>query len=316
MKSWCLLLLCFGCVGNAGAVERLHLLIPGGAGGGWDNTARGIGEVLMRSGLVSVVSYENMSGGGGGRAIAHLIETADRQTNTLMISSTPIILRSLKNIFPQSWRDLTPIASVVGDYGAFVVKTDSPYQTWRDVVKDFRVDPKAVNVAGGSSRGSMDHLVAALAFKQSAVDPRKIKYIPYNAGGHAMIGLLSRETQVLSTGLSEAIILAKQKEVRILAMTAKQRLDNLPEVPTLIEQGVTANFTNWRGFFAPPNISSARKAEYVEIFRKMYQTREWEEVRKTRGWDNLYIADAAFVEFLTDQEQMLDRLMLDLGLKK
>ena len=82
------------------ATERIHFLIPGGAGGGWDTTARGAGEALSRSGLVDRVSYENMSGGDGSKAIAHLIETAARQTNTLMITSSPIILRSLKDIFP------------------------------------------------------------------------------------------------------------------------------------------------------------------------------------------------------------------------
>ena len=84
------------------AAERIHFLIPNDAGGGQDSTARGAGEAMVRSGLVDRVSYENMSGGDGSKAISHLIETAERQTNTLMITSTPIVLRSLKNIFPQS----------------------------------------------------------------------------------------------------------------------------------------------------------------------------------------------------------------------
>ena len=110
--------------GTSLAADRIHFLIPGGAGGGWDNTARGVGEALARSGLVGVASYENLSGGGGSRAMAHLIETAERQGNTLMISSSPIILRSLRKIYPQSYRDLTPVASLVVDYGAFVVRID------------------------------------------------------------------------------------------------------------------------------------------------------------------------------------------------
>lgn len=315
LNKQALILLLLLVTGVVTATERLHLLVPGGAGGGWDTTARGIGEALTRSELVAVVSYENMSGGGGGRAIAHLIETADRQTHTLMISSTPIILRSLKKIFPQSWRDLTPIASVIVDYGAFVVKINSPYQSWQDVIDDFQLDPRAVNVAGGSSRGSMDHLVAALAFKQSGVDPSQVKYIPYNAGGHAMIGLLSGETQLLSTGLSEALILAEQGEIRILAMTAQKRLDNLPHIPTLVEQGVPAIFTNWRGLFAPPNTPLNRQLEYAQILEQMQQTSEWQKLRDVRGWTDAYIAGDAFVNFLAQQEQEMEKLMIELGLK-
>jgi len=50
-------------------LDKIHFLIPGGAGGGWDGTARGTGEALTKSGLVGTASYENMSGGGGGKAI-------------------------------------------------------------------------------------------------------------------------------------------------------------------------------------------------------------------------------------------------------
>ncbi|MDF4887033.1 tripartite tricarboxylate transporter substrate binding protein, partial [Vibrio parahaemolyticus] len=88
----------------AADIEKMHFLIPGGAGGGWDMTARGTGDVLIKSDIVETVSFQNLSGGGGGKAIAHLIETADRQEDTLMVNSTPIVVRSLSGIFPQSFR--------------------------------------------------------------------------------------------------------------------------------------------------------------------------------------------------------------------
>ncbi|MHA1554305.1 MAG: tripartite tricarboxylate transporter substrate binding protein, partial [Alphaproteobacteria bacterium] len=76
-------------------LDSIHFLIPGGAGGGWDGTARGTGEALTNAGLVGSASYENMSGGGGGKAIGFLIENADSQHGTLMVNSTPIVIRSL-----------------------------------------------------------------------------------------------------------------------------------------------------------------------------------------------------------------------------
>ena len=63
-----------GQLAGAEILPRTHFLIPAGPGGGWDGTARGIGEALVKSGLVEDVSFENLSGGGGGRAIAKLIE--------------------------------------------------------------------------------------------------------------------------------------------------------------------------------------------------------------------------------------------------
>lgn len=297
------------------AKQRLHLLIPGGAGGGWDTTARGIGAALTTSGLVDVVSFENISGGGGTKAMAYLIETAERQHSTLMISSTPIILNSLKGIFPQSYKDLVPVATAIADYGAFVVKVDSPYQNWQQMLDDYRIDPRNVKVAGGSVRGSMDHLVAVLAFKKSGVDAKQLRYIPYNAGAKAMVGLLSEETDMLSTGLSEAIALAEQGEVRILAMTAPQRVAYAPTVPTLVEQSVEVEFTNWRGFFAAPGVPEERLEYYHNLLTSMYKTAEWEEIRQRRGWSNLSITGADFVDFLAEQELELAQVMVDLGMK-
>lgn len=299
--------------GSGFATERIHFLIPGGAGGGWDTTARGVGEALARSGAVATSSYENLSGGGGARALSHLIETADRQQNTLMISSSPIILRSLRKIYPQSYHDIVPVASVVVDYGALVVRVDSPYQEWQDVVDDFSNNPRGVNVAGGSSRASTDHIVAALAFQKSGLDARQLKYIPYNAGAHAMVGLLSGETQILSTGLSEAIALADQGEVRILATTAPERLDRVPDIPTLAEQGVPAVFSNWRGFFAAPGTTSAQRLQFEKILEGMYETEEWRSIRENRGWTNFFVAGDEFVAFLNQQEQEMSELLQELG---
>ena len=307
--------ICFSVSQPVYALERLHFLIPGGAGGGWDATARGVGEALTRSGLVPRASYENMSGGDGSKAIAHLIETAERQTDTLMISSTPIILKALKNIFPQSYKDLTPVAVVIADYGAFVVKTDSKYMSWQQIIDDFRLDPRNVLVAGGSVIGGMDHVVAAMAFKKSGVDAKTLRYIPYNAGAKAMVGLLSNETQLLSTGLSEALALAKQGEVRILAMTAATRLDHAPDVPTITEQGVDLVFTNWRGFFGAPALSEDKVREFKELLLKMYDTKEWEEIRLKRGWTNLYIRGDKLAEFLKEQEKEMAQLMDELGIR-
>lgn len=302
--------------GLACAKDRIHFLIPGGAGGGWDMTARAVGETLSRSGLIDVASYENLSGGGGGRAIGYLIETAPRQTNTLMVNSSSFILRSLLSKFPHSYRDLTPVASVIADYGAFVVRIDSPYVKWKDVIADYQRDYRRINIAGGSSRGSTDHIVAALAFSKSGLDISHLKYIPYNAGGQAMVGLLSGESQLLSTGLSEAVALAEQGEVRILAITAPQRLSLFPDVPTLREQNVDAVFANWRGFFAAPELNERDVEHYQRLIEELVAKESWQQIRTDRGWSHLYLSGTEFTRFLSQQEVELSQLLHELGLLK
>src|SRR6056297_3105697 len=124
--------------GGHTVLEELHFVIPGGAGGGWDGTARGTGEALTNSGLVGTASYENMSGGGGGVAIAYLMENAQSNHGTLMVNSTPIVIRALTGEISQSFRDLTLVAGTVGDYAALVVSADSPINSMEDALASYR----------------------------------------------------------------------------------------------------------------------------------------------------------------------------------
>ncbi|BCV36749.1 MULTISPECIES: tripartite tricarboxylate transporter substrate binding protein [Shewanella] len=290
-----------------------HFLIPGGPGGGWDTTARAVGEAMVKSGLDDNTSFQNISGGGGGRAIAYLIESGTKKGDMLMVNSTPIVLRALSGQLPYSYRDLTPVASVIADYGAFAVRADSPYQSWHDVIEALRGDPKTIKVAGGSARGSMDHLVAAQAVQAAGIDGRLLRYIPYDAGGKAKAGLLSGEVNLLSTGLSEALDMMRAGQVRILAITADEPLVEYPQLPTMRTLGYDMEFVNWRGFFAAPDVSKAKVQEYSDRFQRLMATPEWESVRQRNGWRTLFTSQDGFVDVLEAQEQQLRVAMEALG---
>ena len=298
---------------KAADIDKIHFLIPGGAGGGWDGTARGTGEALTKAGIVGTATYENMSGGGGGKAIGYLIENAASNHGILMVNSTPIIIRSLVGRFPHNFRDLTMIAGTIGDYAAFVVNKDSPINSFKDLVDAYKADPRSVAIGGGSVPGGMDHLVVAMAMQAAGQDPTKVKYIPYDAGGKAMAALLSGEIQALSTGFSEAVGMANAGEVRIIGVTSAERVDAAPNAPTLKEQGYDAEFVNWRGFFAAPGLPEAKAKAYRDAIAKMYSTPEWEAVRARNGWVNIHNSGDKFTAFLESQEKVIKDLMKKLG---
>lgn len=291
----------------------LHVLIPGAAGGGWDRTARGVGEALRNADLIKRVTFENMSGGGGGKAMAYLLESG--KPGTLMVNSTPIVVRALQGVFPQTFRDFIPVASVIGDYSVFAVRTASPTQSLAEVGQQLLHNPRSLAIAGGSVSGGTDHIVAALTFKSFGVDPRRLKYIPYDAGGKAMAGLLSGEVQLLSSGYGEVIDLVEQGYVRMLCITARTRLTFAPNLPTCEESGASgAFFVNWRGFFAAPNMPEAQVAAYRQQLAAMFSTSAWKEVRNRYGWVDLYRPGQEFVALLNEQEQTLAVLLKELGL--
>ncbi len=294
-------------------LDSIHFLIPGGAGGGWDGTARGTGEALTNAGLVGTASFENMSGGGGGKAIGFLIENADSNHGTLMVNSTPIVIRSLTGVFPHNFRDLTLVAGTIGDYAAMVVGKDSPINSMADLIAAYDADPSSTAIGGGSVPGGMDHLVAAMVMEAAGKDALAVKYIPYDAGGKAMAALLSGEIAALSTGFSEAVDLANAGEVKIIGVTSAERVSAAPDAQTMVEQGIDTQFVNWRGFFAAPGLPDDQLAAYQDALAKMYSTPEWEAVRARNGWVNIHNSGDDFRAFLEGQEKVIGDLMKKLG---
>jgi putative tricarboxylic transport membrane protein len=294
-------------------LDSIHFLIPGGAGGGWDGTARGTGEALTGAGLVGTASYENMSGGGGGKAIGYLIENAESNHGTLMVNSTPIVIRSLTGVFPHNFRDLTLVSGTIGDYAAIVVGKDSPINSMADLIAAYDADPAATAVGGGSVPGGMDHLVAAMVMEAAGKNALDVKYIPYDAGGKAMAALLSGEIAALSTGFSEAVDLAGAGEVKIIGVTSDDRVAAAPDAMTMKEQGIDTAFVNWRGFFGAPGMPADKVAMYQTAIEKMYDTPEWEAVRARNGWVNIHNSGDDFKAFLEAQETVIGELMKKLG---
>ena len=301
---------------NSFAIDKLHFIIGGGAGGGWDGTARGTGEALTKAGFLKSASFENMSGGGGGKALAYLINNAPE--GTVLVQSTPLVLRSItrhkgyvKGNGTLSYKDVMPIAGVIGDYGAIVVAKDSPIKNFKDAVDAYKADPSSIKMAGGSVRGSMDHLIGALAFQAAGANPNDVIYVPYDAGGKALAGLLSGETQILSTGLGE--VMGARDQVRIIGVTAPERVGDAPDAPTLKEQGFDVQFVNWRGFFGPKSMSGGDYYKIAKMLGDVQKTPEWEAVRKRNAWVNIYNPGKKFDEFLQKQTEEMTALMKKLG---
>lgn len=294
-------------------LDSIHFLIPGGAGGGWDGTARGTGEALTGAGIVGTASYENMSGGGGGKAIGYLIENAESNHGTLMVNSTPIVIRSLTGVFPHNFRDLTLVSGTIGDYAAIVVGKDSPINSMADLIAAYDANPAETAIGGGSVPGGMDHLVAAMVMEAAGKDALGVKYIPYDAGGKAMAALLSGEIKALSTGFSEAVDLAAAGEVKIIGVTADERVAAAADAMTMKEQGIDTSFVNWRGFFGAPGMPADKVAMYQKAIAEMYDTPEWEAVRARNGWVNIHNSGDDFKTFLEAQEKVIGDLMKKLG---
>lgn len=305
--AWCM-------IAAAGApIDELHFLIPGGAGGGWDTTARAAGSALTVSGLVARVSYENRGGAGGAKGFAYMLDRRARSEGVLMVSSTPILVRTLRPEFRQDWRQLTPVAAVIGDYGALMVRSDAPWRTLDDLVVDLRRDPRSIKFAGGSNRGDLDHLILAGAFQALGLPPREARYVPYGAGGAATLALLSGETPAMAATIGDAMGPIRDGAIRVLAIAAPRRLQQLPRVPTFVELGTPFEFLNWRGFFAVPGLDARQLETWTTMFGRLSRSAAWRAEMDRHGWIAVEHRGEDFAAYLNRQEGQIRGLLQALG---
>jgi putative tricarboxylic transport membrane protein len=297
----------------APAMESLHFLVPGGAGGGWDTTARATGMALMKAGLVQHASFENRSGAGGAKGFAYMLDRRARSESVLMVSSTPILVRTLRAEFQQNWRELTPVASMIGDYGALMVRSDAPWRSLHELVTTLRNTPESIKFAGGSNRGDLDHLILASSFQAFTIAPQRARYVPYGAGGQATLALLGGETAAMAATIGDAISYIQSGHIRALAVAAPQRLQALPDVPTFAELGYPLEFLNWRGFFAVPGLSATDLATYTQLLTALTKTQAWQDELHRHGWVQVFHPGEDFSAYLDDQEAQIAQFMRVLG---
>lgn len=295
------------------AAERLHLVIPAGPGGGLDATARALGNTLTDSQLLQGVSYENRTGGGGGKAMAYFVNSGASLDDTLLVNSAPLIVRSLQGLFPHSYRDLTPIGGLIADPGVIAVRANSPLSSWGDVVAALGDSRKRLFVGGGSVKGSLDHITLSLLAQADGIDPRKIRYLAYDGGAKALLALMSGEVDVLVSGLGETLAAHQAGTIRILGVTADSG-HQTAGIRSFRDQNVDVVFYNWRGVFAPGDIEPTDKKRLVELLTEAVATPTWQQQLDRYGWQPKFLPDQLFVEYLQEQERQLQEIMTDLGL--
>ncbi|WP_339230580.1 tripartite tricarboxylate transporter substrate binding protein [Aeribacillus sp. FSL K6-2833] len=300
--------------------KPIMFVAPSGAGGGWDLTARAITKILDETNLVKqTMTVENKPGGGGTVFMAEYATQDKNNDYKLFVNSPPIIINNLKaeGNSPYGYKDTTPLAQLTKDFGAIVVRADSKFQSMSQLLDAIKQNPKSVTFAGGSAPGSMDHLVAILPIYKTGIDPKLVKYVSYDGGGEAIAALLGGNTDVIATDASSVGEYVKAGKVRVLAVTAPERLGGvLKDVPTLKELGIDAEFTIWRGVFGPKQMSDDAKKFWENTFKKLSEHEKWKEELTKQGWEPEYKGSKEFTQFLQEQEQLISDMLKSLGMHK
>ncbi|GAB7057798.1 MULTISPECIES: tripartite tricarboxylate transporter substrate binding protein [Paenibacillus] len=297
--------------------KSIEVVVPAGAGGGWDTTARMAAKVLEEQNIIGQsMGAVNKAGGGGAVAWAG-VHAKKGDNHTLFVTSPPIIFVHLNGQSQFSFRDFTPIANLITDYGSFVARADAKWNNLNELFDDMKKDPAKITVVGASAPGSMDHMQFIKVAKAAGVDIRKIKYVSIQDGG-ALPALLNGSVDIYSTGIAESVEQVRAGKVKVLGITSEKRLsgDGISEFKTAKEQGIDATFENWRGFFGPPGMDPNALAYYEAKFKELNTNSAWVEIRQKYGWNELFLTGEEYKAYLEKEEAALKQLLDELGLIK
>lgn len=290
------------------------IMAPAAPGGGWDQTARTMQEVLGAEGISGSVQVQNVPGAGGTVGLAQFVSQNAGKGDQLIVGGYVMVGAILTNASPVSLADVTPIARLTGEYEAIVVPAASPIQNIGELVEALKADPGAVSWAGGSAGGT-DHIAVGLLAKAAGVDPTKINYIAYSGGGEALAAILGSQVTAGISGLGEFKAQADAGTLRILAVTSEERIEGV-DAPTLKEAGLDVVLQNWRMVAAAPGISADQKAAILADVDKMVNSASWQTALETKGWANTYLAGDAFQAQLEADIASTETILRDIGLVK
>lgn len=297
--------------------KAIEIVAPAGAGGGWDTTARMAAKVFEETGIIDQkIGVINKPGGGGAVGWSYIAKK-DGSPYNLFVTSSPIILVPLNGQSQYGHEDFTPLANLIADYAAFAVKADAKWNNLNELFADMKKDPSSITVVGTSSAGSMDHIQFVKIAKAAGVDITKVKYVSSQDGG-GLTALLNGSVDVFSTGVAETVEQVRAGKIKVLGITAKDRLagDVLKDFPTAVEQGIDETFINWRGFMGPPNMDPAAVKYYEEKFKELSDSSAFADIRAKYGWDEMYMNSADYKKFLDEEKTSVKGILEELGLQK
>jgi len=233
----------------------VQLLVPFGAGGSIDLTARALGKAMEKT-LGTPVVVVNKPGAGGTIALAEVARAApDGYTLGVALAANAAIAPQIQKVPYDSLKDLTPIANYTTSTIYVAVKADSPYQTLEDVLTDIKARPGEVMV-GITTLGSTTHLSTARMLKDRGLST---EYVTFGGGAQVITALLGGHIPV-ATLAGEALPYATSGRVRFLASFSRESVPALANVPSILDMGFSWEADSWVGIAAPAGLDPAIRA--------------------------------------------------------
>ncbi len=292
----------------------ITMIVPWGAGGGTDATARIVASLLEKE-LGQPVNVVNRTGGNG--VVGHsAIAMSPPDGYTLGMITVEISMMHWAGLTQLAPKDYTPIALMNLDPAGVTVRADSSYKSLDDLIKNVRANPGKFK-ASGTGQGGIWHLALAGMLKDLKLDNSAVPWVPSNGAAPAMADLVAGGIEFVTCSLPEARAMIDAGKARPLAVMSNQAAALFPNVPTLkAAAGSDWMIGAWRGVAAPKGLPADITAKLGVAMKKIYDSKEYQGFMASRGFGTIYADAKGFEQFMAKGDADMGNVMKSLGLAK
>ncbi len=290
------------------------LIVPWGAGGGTDATARIVGSLLEKE-LGQPVTVVNRTGGNG--VVGHAaIASAPADGYTIGMATVEISMMHWQGLTELSGASYTPLGLVNADPAGVQVRADAPYKTINDLLAAIKANPGKFK-ASGTGQGGIWHLAIAGMLRDLKIDPAAVPWVPSNGAAPGLQDMIAGGVEIAPVSLPEARSLIDAGKVKSLVIMNDKPSALYPNVPTLkAATGSDWTMAAWRGIVAPKGIPAEARDKVSAALKKIVASKEYTDFMASRGFGVIYAGPDDFTKFMAKSDAELGATMKAVGIAK
>ena len=290
--------------------KAVEVVVPFAPGGGTDNLMRTIVGIIDENKWSPVpINVNNRAGGSGVIGYTYLL--GKKGDSHVIAGAAPTIVSSkIEGRLAGNYRDMTVLMIVAMDELMLSVRADSKYQTIEEFVKAAKERPGQLTVAG-TGTNTEDNIFTYLLEKAAGI---KVKYVPFNSGGECTTALMGGHVDAGVMNPNEIVAQVEAKKAKNLAVAAKKRLADAPDMPTFAEKGMEFYWEQFRGVVGPGGMSPEATKWWVDTLKKVADTPKWQEgyIKRNFLTPVQWTGDEA-IKYLDGLNGKYEKALADLG---
>lgn len=291
----------------------LRIIVPVAAGGWGDLSTRVLAQKLSEE-LGQPVVVENRTGAGGLVGIRY-VKTAPADGYTLVHTGATMPIQSALSVDPgfDQMKDFVAVGFTVRSPSVVVVPADAPDRSLADLMKRAKAEPNKLSYASAGV-GTATHIAAASFLQQAKLE---MLHVPYKGNGAAMADLMAGRISMMFDAYGSSVANLSGGRLRALAVTSTERLKSLPQVPTVVEQGVPG-FSSyfWLGLFAPAGTPADVVQKLSTAVNRVLVNQQLKDRLQQDGTEAVAMSQPEFKEFFRKEVAQINTLVHDLAIPK